>query len=184
MTIQKNTIVTVDLNNSSSNTFLVDTVEEHTVLLSHPLAPGILIRVEKGKINRTGANIKDSIERGIDYANSNRHLLDYNTSSDLDSLCIYFTLKRKLTPSQKQVLANICGVIASAKFNDNIREAMNFIVKNQSILDDFNLMWYNNFKALFNGQQIITSKKQKIAIFNIAGYALAELENPTTNRRK
>lgn len=184
MAIQKNSIVTVDLNNSSSNTFIVDTVEQDSVLLSHPLAPGILIRVSNDQINKTSANLKDSLERGIDYANANRQYLDYNTSADLDSLGMYFTLKRKLTPSQKQVLANICGVIASAKFNDNIREAMNFVTKNQSILDDFNLMWYNNFKALFTGQQIITSKKQKTAIFNIAGYVLAELENPTANRRK
>lgn len=182
--IQKNSIVTVEINNSSSNTFIVDTVEENSVLLTHPLAGGVLIRVDKDKVNTTAANIKDSMERGIDYANNNRQYLDYNTAADLEALAIYFTLKRKLTPRQKQTLANICGVIASNKFNNDLREAMNFVTKNASLLDEFNSMWFNNFKGLFSGQQMVTSKKQRSAIFNIAGYVLAEMENPTANRRK
>lgn len=186
MTIQKNSIVTVNLGltNSKSNTFIVDTIEGDTILVTHPLACGLLLRVPKDQVDTTAANLKDSLERGIDYANTNRRLLDYNTAADLDAIGIYFTLKRKLTPSQKQILANICGVIASAKFGDDIRETMTFVIKNHTILDDFNSMWFNNFKALFTGEQSITSKKQRIAIFNIAGYALAELENPTANRRR
>ena len=184
MNIQKNSIVTMELNNQSSNTFIVDTVEEDTVLLTHPLAGGILIRVPKDKVNTTNANIKDSSERAIDYANGNRQYLDYNTAADLESLAIFFTFKRKLTPRQKQTLASICGVIASVKFDNDLREAMNFVTKNASMLDEFNSMWYNNFKGLFSGHQMVTSKKQRSAIFNIAGYVLAEMENPTAKRRK
>lgn len=180
----KDSLVTVDLGNNSSNTFILDTDEGETVLLSHPLANGILIRVRRDRVNTTAANIKDSIERGIDYSNSNRQYLDYNTASDLEALAIYYTLKRKLTPYQKQTLANIRGVIASVKFDNDLRAAMNFVIKNQSILDEFNMMWFTNFKGLFSGQQMVTSKKQRSAIFNIAGYALAELENPMANRRK
>lgn len=184
MILAKNSIVTIEMNNNSSNTFIVDTDEGETVLLTHPLASGVLMRVAKDKVNTTAPNIKDSTERGIDYANSNKEILDYNTAADLESLAIYFTLRRKLTPSQKQTLANICGVVASSKFNDDLRSAMNFVIKNSTILDEFNLMWFNNFKGLFSGQQMVTSKKQRSAIFNIAGYALAELENPTAKRRK
>jgi hypothetical protein len=183
MTIEKNIIVTIELNNCSI-TFVVDTIEETTVLLSHPLASGILFRVNKEKVNTTSANIKESMERGIDYANSNREYLDYNTASDLEALAIFFTIKRKLTPRQKQTLANICGIIASVRFDNDLRETMNFIIKNSSLLDEFNMMWFNNFKGLFSGQQIVTSKKQRSAIFNIAGYILAELENPTAKWRK
>ncbi len=184
--MQKNSIVTVDLGieNTSSNTFLVDTDEGETILVSHPLACGLLLRVRAEDVNTTSANLKDSIERGIDFANSNRAALDYNTSADLDALGMYFTFKRKLTPSQKQVLANICGVVAASKFSDDLKSAMRYVIKNQTILDDFNLMWFNNFKDLFEGRQVITSRKQRIAIFNIAGYVLAELENPTANRRR
>lgn len=184
MTLQKGNIVTVALDNSPSNTFIVDTIEDESVLLSHPLATGVLIRVSKSLINNSAANIKDSIERGIDYANNNKNYLDYNTIGDLESVGIYFALKRKLTPRQKYTLANICGIIASVKFNNDLREAMDFVIKNQSLLDEFNKMWFNNFKGLFLGHKQITSKKQRGAIFNIAGYVLAELENPTTQTRK
>lgn len=184
MSPQKNSIVTVDLGNSSSNTFIVDTVEGDTVLLSHPLAKDILIRKNVNEVNVTTPNIKDSTERCIDYANANKSYVDYSTAGDLESVGIYFALKRQLTPRQKQTLANICGVIASVKFNNDLRDAMNFVTKNSSLLDEFNAMWFNNFKGLFNGSQQVTSKKQRSAIFNIAGYVLAELENPTARTRK
>lgn len=184
MTLQKGSIVTVALDNSPSNTFIIDTVETDSVLLTHPLAIGILIRVPNEKINNSPANVKDSIERGIDYANQNKNYLDYNTIGDLEGVGIYFALKRKLTPRQKYSLANICGIIASVKFNNDLREAMDFVIKNQSLLDEFNKMWFNNFKGLFLGHKQITSKKQRSAIFNIAGYVLAELETPTTQTRK
>lgn len=184
MNIQKNSIVTVELGNMSSNTFIVDTVEDETLLVTHPLALGLLMRVPKNIVDTTSANIKDSSERCIDYANSNKTYLDYNSVSDLEAVGIYFALKRKLTPRQKYTLANICGVVASVKFNDNLREAMNFVSKNSSVLDDFNTMWFNNFRGIFSGQQVVTSKKQRNAIFNIAGYVLAELENPTANTRR
>lgn len=179
MNVQKGSIVTVQMSGFSSNAFVVDTIEEDSLLLTHPLANGILIRVDKTRINHTNPTIKDSSERSIDYANGNQKYLDYNTLKDLEAVGIYFALKRKLTPRQKQTIANICGIIASVKFNNDLREAMNFVTKNNSLLDEFNLMWYNNFKGLFTGHQMITSKKQRSAIFNIAGYVLAELENPT-----
>lgn len=184
MDLQKNNVITVDLNTQSSNTFIIDTVEENHVLATHPMAKDILIRIKKDLVNRVQPNIKDSTERGIDFANLNKRYLDYNSSSDLEALAIYFALKRRLTPKQKQILASICGTIASAKFNDDVRLAMQFVTKNQTMLDDFNRMWYNNFKGLFTGQQIITSKKQTDAIFNIAGFVLAEVENPTANPRR
>jgi hypothetical protein len=184
--MQKNSIVTVDLGQeqSASNTFLIDTIEDETVLVTHPLACGLLMRVGKCDVDVTAANLKDSIERGIDFANSNRSMLDFSTLEDLDALGISFVFKRKLTSNQKQVLANICGSIACYKFDDNIKKAMEYISKNQAALDDFNLMWFNNFKSLFAGTQVISSKKQRTAIFNIAGYILAESENPTVNRRR
>lgn len=182
MTIARNSIVTLNMNNTSSNTFIVDTVEDNSYLLSHPLAPGVLVRVEKDKVNLTSANIKDSSERGIDYANLNRQYLDYNTSLDLEGLAMVFALKRKLTPRQKTILSQINGVVAKSRFNDDLRETMSFIKRNVSILDDFNLMWFNNLSEVFTGVKSIKTLKQRNLIFNIAGYLLAEMENPTTKR--
>lgn len=178
-------IVTLDRKSAASNTYVVDSDEGNTVLLSHPLIKNyILLRVDKELLNKVQANIKDSTERGIDYANVNKNLLDYNTCNDLDSVAIYFVLSRQLTPRQKQTLANINGIIASVKFNNDLGETMKFVMKNSAMLDEFNAMWFNNFKGLFTGRQPITSKKQRSAIFNIAGYILAEMENPTAQARK
>ena len=186
MKLHQNDVVTVQMGATvASNVFKVDTDEGPTALLTHPLMPGhVLIRVDKSLINTVVSNLKDSTERCIDYANMNKDLLDYNTLGDIQSISILFALRRNLTPRQKQILANICGVIASIKCNGNLTEAMSLVMKNSSILDEFNLMWFNNFKSLFTGKQPITSKKQRTAIFNIAGYVLAELENPTTPSRK
>ena len=179
--IKPGDIVTKNFDNLvSSNTYIVDTILDSKVaLLVHPLFPGVLIKEDIVTLNRVQANLKDSTERSLDFANHNRSLLDYNTVADLEALCIYFVVRRKITPRQKHVLAAICGKIALIKFNDDLKSAMAFVKINEGLLDDYNVMWYRNFKKLFSGQQLITSKKQKDAIFNITGFVLAESENPT-----
>jgi hypothetical protein len=179
MDLKENTVVTYDFGTSSSNTCNLDTIEDFTVLVSHPLAPGILIRLEKARINTVSANGKDSTERALDFANANKNMLDHNTRIDLFSLGLFFVVGRRLTPRQKHALANICGILAANKFNEDLKSAMSFVSQNIGLLDEFNLMWYNNFKGLFSGKQPVTSKKQRGAIFNIAGYVLAELETPS-----
>jgi hypothetical protein len=178
MKIEKASIITVDLGNNISNTFVVDTIEDTTLLVSHPLAKGILIRVSKDKADGSMAKIKDSSERGIDFANSNRRYLDFNALLDLDCICTSFVLTKRVTPRQKSIIASICGVVAEVKFNDDLKETMKFITKNSTMLDEFNYLWFTNFRKLFSGDQPVFSKKQRSAIFNIAGFLLAELENP------
>jgi hypothetical protein len=184
MNFEKNTVVVVDLKSSASNTFLVDRDEGETVLVTHPLSPNIFVRVNKSELNHVAANLKDSTERCIDYANSNKSHLDYNIKVDLECLGIYFGLKRKLTPRQKQLLANICGILANIKLNNDVAQAMVLVSENESLLDEFNLMWFNKYKGIFSGKQSITSQKQRSCILNMAGYVLAQLENPMTNTRK
>lgn len=176
-------LVTLRIEDSASNVFLVDTVETQTdtVLLTHPLSKKILIRANASDLNSVNANIKDSTERALDFANDNRKYLDFNTNKDIDGLCMFFVVERKLTPRQKQVLSSICGIIASVKFNNDVKKAMDFVTGNVSLLDDFNLMWFNNFKGLFTGRQPITSQKQRSSIFNIAGYIYAEQKTQSTN---
>lgn len=179
MKLQVGQIVTYDFGTQASNTCVLEVLENSYALLSHPLAPGILLMAELHKINTVSANGKDSSERCLDFANSNKDMLDHNTRQDLFGLGVIFSASRKLSPKQKHTLANICGLLAQNKFNDDLKSAMGFVGKNVGLLDDFNLMWYNNFKGLFSGKQPVTSKKQRGAIFNIAGYVLAELETPS-----
>lgn len=182
--MEQKTVVTLEVNQHASNTFHVAQwlQGEDRVLLTHPLAGNLLIKVNSSDLNLGTPRLKDSTERCIDYANSNRNLLDYMTCQDLDGLGMLFFVKRNLTPRQKNILSNVCGIIASIKFNDDLKAAITFVSNNQSSLDDFNRMWYNNFKYLFSLEKQVVSKKQKSSIFNIAGYVLAEMENPSVTK--
>lgn len=172
-------VVTVKFENAvSSNAYVVDKDDGDTVLLKHPLFPSCLLRYAKSDLDLVAPNVKDSSERSLDFANVNAKYLDYNTLADHEALCLYFVVRRKLTPRQKQFLSNTCGSIAAIKLNDDIKAAMELIKAHEAILDEFNGMWYRNFAGLFTGRQTITSKKQRSAIFNIAGFVMAELERP------
>ena len=181
--MHKGKIVTIDFKNQTvSNTYLVHKVLEDTCLLTHPLFPECLIEKPTRLLDQVAPNIKDSTEKCLDFSTQNKKSLDHNSLGDLDALCAYFVVRRQLTPKQKQTLSCICGNIAEILFNDNIEETMRYVSANSSALDDFNRMWFNNFKGLFTGQQPITSKKQRSSIFNMAGFILAELSNPRVNK--
>ena len=173
-------IVTVDFGNLiSSNTFIVeDVLEDDFYLLKHPLFEGILIKKHSSYLNKIPARLKDSSERSLDFARRNYTYLGYKELADLEALSLFFVVRRLLTDNQKNILSRINGTIASIKFNNDIDVAMKFITDNQGMLDEFNKMWYNNFKNIFSKKQPISSKKQRSTIFNMAGFILAELENP------
>lgn len=172
-------IVTVPLKNQTvSNTFIVDTDLGTEVLVRHPLAKECFLKFEKTALNTVVANLKDSTERNLDFSRRHQSILDKDSIEDLDALCLSFIVKRKLTPRQKQILSKLNGYIAKQILNSNIKEAMKVVVENQGVLDDFNSMWFNNFKGLFTGQQKISSSKQETSIYNMAGFVLAETENP------
>ena len=185
--VKKGDVVTLEFENLvSSNTFIVEStsLEEGEVLLKHPLFPKILIKAKDVKLNSVYANLKDSTERCLDFANNNKQLLDYNTVADLEALCAYFVVTRKLTPRQKHTLSSMCGRIASIKFNDDTKIAIKYVKENAGVLDEFNSMWYRKFynSGLFSGRHSYASTKQREVIFNIAGAVLAELETPTASK--
>lgn len=170
------TIVCLDLDNKFvSNTFLIYKDLGDTVLLNHPLSLNTLMEVSKDTLDKVSPVMNDSTERNLLFANKYKDLIDFNSQADLESLCLYFIVKKQLTPKQKNILASINGTIAALKFYDNINQVIEFIKKNAILLDDFNKMWFNNFKLLFSGEKPITSPKQRQAIFNMAGFLLAEL---------
>tara|TARA_R110000868_G_C10973188_1_gene771529 strand:+ start:65376 stop:65933 length:558 start_codon:yes stop_codon:yes gene_type:complete len=177
-------LVTYDVTKNASNTFEVDAVADYgeVAYLKHPLNDQCVVKAYVCDLNLVSAVLKDDTERCLDFANSNKSLLDYNNTGDLEAFCLYYVYKRHLTSKQKSALSNICGLIASIEFDNDIKIAMNFIVKNEGLLDDFNRMWYNNFKGLFTGEQAFTSKKQRASIFNIAGFVAAQLETPITSK--
>ena len=176
-------LVTVQLDQDVSNTYIVyKVIDGGEALLHHPLSPEVFIIRNVEQLNKVAPNIKDSTERALDFALSYSKYLDYNSLADLEALGLFYVVKKKLTPQQKKILSNMCGMVASIHFDNDIKIAMKFIEKNQGLFDEFNAMWFNNFSGLFSGKQPITSKKQRSSIFNMAGFLLAEL-NPTTATR-
>ena len=181
--IKKDDIVTLKLENTTaSNTFIVKSIDNGKALLFHPLAPTVYIEEPLENLNTVAATLKDSSERNLDFARANSKFLDFNTNADLDALCLYFAVTRKLTPKQKGTLANMLGRVAAIKFDNDISAAMEYVKKNAGVLDDFNGMWYRNFRKLFSGKKLIVSSRQRDSIFNITGFVLAELETPTVQK--
>jgi len=168
-------IVTLPMSREASNTYIIENIIDDFLYLNHPLFPECILKVEKSLVNQTLATLKESTERCLDFASVYKEYLDFNLKSDLEALCMYFIFKRRLTPKQKQILANICGMITKTQINNDINKAITLIKQNESLLDEFNLMWYRNFKGLFNGTQQITSDKQKTSIFNMAGFVQSQL---------
>jgi hypothetical protein len=163
-----------------SNTFIVDAdLGNGVILVRHPLAKECFLKVSENDLNKVSPNIKDSIERSLDFARINQKFLDKDSSEDLDSLCLTFIVRKSLTPRQKQILSNINGYLAK-QIIGSIKETMSLIKSNQGVLDEFNTMWFNNFRGIFSGQQQISSAKQETSIYNMAGFVLAELNNPIT----
>lgn len=184
-------LVTVKLeeNNKASNVYAVvghvsddDGDVSDAVILSHPLHPNVFLIKHISDLNTVQANIKDSTERSIEFAMKSQDKLDHNMKGDLEALRLCFVVNKTLTNNQKNTLSNICGVISSIYFHNDISIAMKYVIDNNAVLDDFNRMWYINFKDLFFGRKPIGSPKQRATIFNIAGFVLAELESQKTKK--
>ena len=182
MDIKPKDLVTVQLDQDVSNTYIVYKVIDGEALLHHPLSPEVYIIRDVEQLNKVAPNIKDSTERALDFAFHYSKYLDYNNLADLEALSLFYVVRKKLTPKQKNILSVMCGMIACILMDNDIAKVSAYIKENHALFDDFNRMWYNNFQGLFSGKQPITSKKQRASIFNMAGFLMAELMNQTVKR--
>lgn len=176
--LKEGEIVTLSLENDAvSNTFILHQLLDDGALLTHPLSPGVFIKRNQIELNKVSPTVRCSSERALSFINKNKDILDYNCKKDLEVMCIAFVVKRDLTPKQKKIVADLSGKVANVKFNGNVRKAMDYIIENNAVLDDFNKMWYNNFSKLFQGKMEISSARQSGAIFNMAGFVLGEFDS-------
>ncbi|MCG3175442.1 MAG: hypothetical protein MOGMAGMI_00371 [Candidatus Omnitrophica bacterium] len=179
----KGSIVTVPTEwEYSPNTYLVFRELEETCLIHHPINLKFLLEVDKKYLDQVLPNRKSSTEKMIEFLLSRKDFLDYNSFADLEAIGLYFILKKEISPRQKHSLSQLCGKMAEKTLDNNIDRAIRLINSSKGVLDEFNLMWVNNFKNLLEGKQAITSLKQRQAIFNIAGVILAEIESSTVQR--
>jgi len=178
MLVEENDIVTIDLsaNNPEANTYIVaKLLSNDQVLLSHPLSGDYYIIKNLRELNTVPAREKSPFQRCLEYAKKNSKYLDFQTQGDVKTLCISYGLNRTLSKNQKQSISGICGIIASIHCNDDLNNALDLVNKNKALLDDHNRMWYSNFIKFFEKKDRVKSKSQRISIFNIAGFVLAQL---------
>ena len=112
--VKKGDIITVNQPNVS-NTYFVDQVleEEKCCLVYHPNFPDVFLKKPLTEINKVQANLKNSTEKCLDFSKAFRKYLDYNSSVKLDSLMLYHTVYKRLSPRQKRELSIMCGMIAN-----------------------------------------------------------------------
>lgn len=149
--------------------------------LIHPLAPKAYIAIGgenlqdvlSKQVQTTGKSI---IQVQLEYAKRYEKYLDYDLNAEVESLALYFVTNRSLTAEQKNKLSRICGRIAAEYCHHDLALAIRFVNENVALLDDFNSMWYNNFKKIFNGGKRADTAKQRASIFNMAGFVLSQLD--------
>lgn len=174
-------IVTLKLaeNNSASNTYVISKIIDDSCLLFHPLLPDVFILRNKSDLDLVMATPKDSTLKILEFVSDYRRHLSPEDLADFEALCMYFIVHRKLANRQKHVLSSLGGKIASEYCMDDISIAIRTVQSNKALLDDFNTMWYSNFEKIFLGEKPVTSKRQRISIFNMTGFVLAQVHNKT-----
>lgn len=149
--------------------------------LVHPLAPKAYICLAADSEQELAAHQfhtqgKSPIQVQLEYAKRYHTYLDYDTNAEVESLALYFVTNRNLTADQKNKLSRICGRIASHYCHNDLSIAIRNINENEALLDEYNTMWYNNFKKIFRGEKRADTAKQRASIFNMAGFVFAQLD--------
>lgn len=177
--IAQGDLVTIKLNDYHfvSNTYMVHRKLEKEALLSHPLAPDCFIIKADEDLNVDFPTGQNQIEKCLFFAKKNISLLGHTMGGDLDALCYYFVIKKSLTVKQRTDLGNICGKIASVVLNSNISAAVMTIKQNKVLLDEYNNSLLNGIKRIIDDPMTIKNKYERYMVFNIAGFALAQLSN-------
>lgn len=176
-TIKIDDLVTVPSKkyNTSANTYKVVRKLKGECLLAHPLSDDCFLLKKDKDLNNFQATLQNSIEKCLNFANKNKHLLGHSSRYDLESMIYLFVIKRELSMKQKAELSSICGKISSVMLQNNLQSAIDYINPNNAILDDHHTTLFNSVKECIKNPTKIRTKKEKFAIFSIAGFLMAQL---------
>ena len=174
--LKEGDLVTVDHANSQmSNTYVVVSVLDDRVFLRHPLAPECLIERNSKDLDNDLAVLKPSLEKCLEYAKKNSNMLGYTAKADLEALCFYYVVKKTITPKQRNELSHICGKLAAIELEHNTTLAVEIVKKNAVLLDEFMQVIFNHNKKALDNPAKVDSRTERFAIFNLAGFILANL---------
>lgn len=169
-------LVTLNVGSETvSNTYVQHELQDGQVLLCHPLLPGVFLVKEKTELDLVSASPRNAEEKQLSYCNKYRKYLDFDNSSMLDSLILYHIVFKKFGNKQKSALNIICGKIAEIYCDSDLTRAVDVVNANQALLNSYNSYWYRTFDKFFNRGKQPETKQQRDAIFNMAGFVLAQL---------
>jgi hypothetical protein len=181
MEIKIKDLVTLDFGpySNASNTYEVAGFGEgDTLFLTHPLVDGnIFVAVNKESVNKTVAKMKNPTEMCLDFGKKYKDMIGYKLQAELDSLCFYFFVKKFLTPTQKESLAEICSKISIILLKNDLSQGIALVNKNNALLDDYNKILYENMKPMFEDATKINNKNKRFLIQKVVGFIMAQLEN-------
>lgn len=174
------TIVTLDLGkySSSSNTYVVESDHENgnSSFLTHPLVgESVFILASKSDFNKAQAILQSPTEKCLVFSQKHRELLGYKLQAELESLVLYFFVKKVLAPNQKENLAFICAKIGSVLLKNDLQQTVDLVNQNSALLDDFNRVWYINAKPLFEDITKCNNRSKREIVQKIAGFILAQI---------
>ena len=173
-------LVTVQLpeNNQESNVFIIDNIlNDLQYAVHHPLCPDIHINKLATELDVVTPAPKSQMQRQLEFTLDLKKHLGPDDVADLEALCMFFVVNRRLTNRQKQILSTLGGKVASEHCIQDLDIALRIVRDNKALLDDFNRMWFANFHKIFAGQREVTSKRQRSSIFNMTGFILAQLHD-------
>ena len=176
--IKKGDVVTIELgeNNNSSNTFVVAEKMGEEALLHHPMQPNVYLRYRDTLLNNAFAMPKEVYEKCLQFALKYQSYLDVDDTSVLVSISLYWVVNRQLTSVLKKLLADVCGKISKIHCNNDLSIAIKIVNENAALLNEFNHMWYHNFRAYFLNKKVPETVGVRTVIFNICGFVLAQSE--------
>jgi hypothetical protein len=177
MKYQVGDIVTVHIQgNASTNTYVIQHVLGDWCVLNHPLNPEISLFRKACELNVAPVeSSKSPTENSLWFLKNHLDKLDYDKRCELDALILHFIAYRNLSNTQKKALSNIGGYVAGILAQNDIDAMIRLVKENKSLLDSFNLMWYENYKEIFEGGKKISTKGQQHTIQNMAFFTLAQM---------
>lgn len=169
-------LVTLNVGSDSvSNTYVQYELKLDEVLLCHPMLPSVFIVKQRGELDSVSASPRNAEERQLSYCNKYRKYLDFDNSSMLDALILYHIVYKKFGNKQKSSLNVICGKIAEIYCDSDLERAIDVVNSNEALLNSYNAYWYRTFERFFKKGKQPETKQQRDAIFNMAGFVLAQV---------
>lgn len=177
-------LVTLDNQGSQVNSNVVVVVGQYEgkYLVTHPMAQPYVMIKEESELNRTSPVPKSNTERCIDFLLKHKEYLNYEELSDIQAICYYFVANRKFTGKLIRTINHYCGKIAKIKLENSLPSAINLVMINKGILDEFNRSWFEALSDYYyekvddRGRRKYPSPKHINSMFNQAGWVMAQLE--------